>query len=91
MAGDTSKKPGRASHSYHSAWMANTRRNLGGGCAAGQYLTKLRLTKNVKNLITMFFRSNEWKETGPGWEGVVNTLRLDPDTAYHRAAPGTHG
>lgn len=55
------------------------------------YLNKLRLTKNVKDLITMFFRSNEWKETGPGWEGVVNTLRLDPDTACHCAAPGTHG
>ena len=34
------------------------------------YLTKLRLTKNVKALIKTLFRSNEWEEAGHGWEGV---------------------
>ena len=40
------------------------------------YLTKLRVTKNVKHLIKTWFRSNEWEEAGQGWEGVANTLML---------------
>ena len=40
------------------------------------YLTKLRLTKNVKALIKTLFRSNAWEEAGQGWEGVEDTLML---------------
>ncbi len=40
------------------------------------YLTKLRLTKNVKALIKTLFRSNEWEEAGQGWEGVTDRLML---------------
>jgi hypothetical protein len=40
------------------------------------YLTKLRLTKNVKALITTLFRSNGWEEAGQGWEGVTDRLTL---------------
>jgi hypothetical protein len=40
------------------------------------YLTKLRLTKNVKALIKTLFRSNEWEEAGQGWEGVEDALML---------------
>jgi hypothetical protein len=40
------------------------------------YLTKLRLTKNVKILIKTLFRSNHWEEAGQGWEGVEDTLML---------------
>jgi hypothetical protein len=40
------------------------------------YLTKLRLTKNVKALIKTLFRSNAWEEAGQGWEGVTDRLTL---------------
>lgn len=40
------------------------------------YLTKLRVTKNVKALIKTWFRSNAWEEAGQGWEGVTDRLTL---------------
>jgi hypothetical protein len=40
------------------------------------YLTKLRLTKNVKALIKTLFRSNAWEEAGLGWEGGTDRLIL---------------
>jgi hypothetical protein len=40
------------------------------------YLTKLRVTKNVKVLIKTLFRSNAWEEAGQGWEGVTDRLTL---------------
>ena len=40
------------------------------------YLTKLRLTKNVKALIKTLFRSHEWEEAGQGGEGVTDRLML---------------
>ena len=124
VVGYNPKKPGRPSHSYHSAWMANTRLALAvdvlpgnetaplhsmpgiwawldalpketrptllrGDIAYGSesvlreaeardqpYLTKLRLTKNVKAFIKTLFRSTYWEEAGQGWEGVEDTLRL---------------
>jgi hypothetical protein len=45
--------------------------------ARGQpYLTKLRLTKNVKGLIRKLFLSNNWEGAGQGWEGLEDTLKL---------------
>lgn len=45
--------------------------------ARGQpYLTKLRLTKNVKGLIRKLFHSNSWEGAGQGWEGLEDTLKL---------------
>ena len=41
------------------------------------YLTKLRLTKNVKHLIKTLFRSDDWEPAGQGWEGLDNTLTLN--------------
>ena len=124
MVGYNPKKPGRPSHSFHSALMANTRLALAvevmpgnesaplhsmpgiwawldtlpkaerpallrGDIAYGSesvlreaetrdqpYLTKLRLTKNVKNLVKKLFRSNHWEEAGQGWEGLEDTLTL---------------
>jgi hypothetical protein len=124
VVGYNPKKPGRPSHSYHSALMANTRLALAvdvlpgnetaplhsmpgiwawldalpkearpallrGDVAYGSesvlceaeardqpYLTKLRVTKNVKALIKTLFRSNAWEEAGQGWEGVEDTLML---------------
>lgn len=124
VVGYNPKKPGRPSHSYHSALMATTRLALAvdvlpgnetapvhsmpgiwawldalpkaarpavlrGDVAFGNesvlreaeareqpYLTKLRVTKNVKALIRTWFRSTEWEEAGHGWEGVEDTLRL---------------
>jgi Transposase DDE domain group 1 len=40
------------------------------------YLTKLRLTKNVKGLIKKLFRANRWEDAGQGWEGLDDTLTL---------------
>ena len=40
------------------------------------YLTKLRLTKNVKGLIKKLFRSSRWIDAGQGWEGLEDTLTL---------------
>ena len=124
VIGYNPKKPGRPSHSYHSAWMANTRLALAvdvlpgneaapihrmpgiwawldtlpkaerpallrGDVAYGSesvlreaeareqpYLTKLRLTKQVKALIKTLFRSNAWEEAGHGWEGGTDRLTL---------------
>ena len=124
VVGYNPKKPGRPSHSYHSALMANTRLALAvevmpgnetapshsmpgiwawldalpkaqrptvlrGDIAYGResvlreaeardqpYLTKLRLTKNVKRLIQTLFCSNDWEEAGQGWDGVEDTLML---------------
>jgi Transposase DDE domain group 1 len=124
VVGYNPKKPGRPSHSYHTAMMANTRlalkvevmpgnetaplHSLPGiwtwldGLAKSQrpallrgdvaygnesflreaeardqaYLTKLRLTKNVKGLIRKLFRARNWSDAGQGWEGVEDTLSL---------------
>ncbi len=124
LVGYNPKKPGRPSHSYHSALMANTRLALAVEVKAGNetapmhsmpgiwawldslpkaerpallrgdvaygsesvmreaeardqpYLTKLRLTKNVKSLIKKLFRSNGWEDAGQGWEGLEDTLTL---------------
>jgi hypothetical protein len=124
VVGYNPKKPGRPSHSYHSAMMANTRLALAvdvlpgnetaplhsmpgiwawldavpktahpavlrGDVAFGTeavlreaeardqpYLTKLRVTKNVKILIQTLFRSTAWEDAGQGWEGVDATLQL---------------
>jgi hypothetical protein len=40
------------------------------------YLTKLRLTKNVKGLIKKLFGSERWEDAGQGWEGSQDTLTL---------------
>ena len=124
LVGYNPKKPGRPSHSYHSALMANTRLALAVEVMAGNetapmhsmpgiwawldslpkaerpallrgdvaygsesvmceaeardqtYLTKLRLTKNVKGLIKKLFRSDRWEDAGQGWEGLEDTLTL---------------
>ena len=124
LLGYNPKKPGRPSHSYHSALMANTRLALAVEVMAGNetapvhsmpgiwtwldslpkaqrpallrgdvaygsesvlreaeareqpYLTKLRLTKNVKGLIKKLFRAEDWEEAGQGWEGLEDTLTL---------------
>ena len=124
VVGYNPKKPGRPSHSYHSAMMANTRLALAVEVMAGNetaplhsmpgiwawldalpkaersallrgdiaygnesvlreaeardqsYLTKLRLTKHVKDLIKKLFGSAEWQDAGQGWEGVEDTLTL---------------
>jgi len=124
LVGYNPKKPGRPSHCYHSALMANTRLALAVEVMAGNetapthsmpgiwawldslpkaerpallrgdiaygsesvmseaeardqpYLTKLRLTKNVKALIRKLFRSDEWEDAGQGWEGLEDTLTL---------------
>ena len=112
LVGYNPKKPGRPSHSYHSALMANTRLALAVEVMAGNetapmhsmpgiwarldslpkaerpallrgdvaygsesvmreaeardqpYLTKLRLTKNVKGLIKKLFGSDGWEDAG---------------------------
>lgn len=124
VVGYNPKKPGRPSHSYHSAMMANTRLALAvdvlpgnetaplhsmpgiwtwldalpkkarpavlrGDVAFGNesvlreaeardhpYLTKLRVTKNVKILIQTLFRSTAWEDAGQGWEGGEAMLQL---------------
>ncbi len=124
LVGDNPKKPGRPSHSYHSALMANTRLALAvevmpgnetaplhsmpgiwpwldslpkaerpallrGDIAYGNesvmqeaeardqpYLTKLRVTKNVKGLIKTLFYTNDWIDAGQGGEGQEDTLTL---------------
>lgn len=124
VVGYNPKKPGRPSHSYHSALMANTRLALAVEVMAGNetaplhsmpgiwawldalpkaerpavlrgdiaygnesvlreaeardqpYLTKLRLTTQVKDLIKKLFRHAGWADAGQGWEGVEATLTL---------------
>lgn len=124
VVGYNPKKPGRPSHCYHSALMANTRLALAVEVMAGNetapthsmpgiwawldslprsqrpallrgdvaygsesvmreaevreqhYLSKLRLTKNVKGLIKQLFRREEWADAGQGWEGLEDMLTL---------------
>ena len=40
------------------------------------YLTKLRLTKNVKALIKKRFGDTGWTDAGQGWEGIDDELKL---------------
>lgn len=40
------------------------------------YLTKLRLTANVKRVVRRVFRSSAWEEAGHGWEGIDAQLTL---------------
>ena len=40
------------------------------------YLSKLRLTKNVKRLIEKAFRRDDWENAGQGWEGREERLQL---------------
>ena len=40
------------------------------------YLFKLRLTKNVKNLIERAFSRGGWRDAGQGWQGQTAELRL---------------
>jgi len=40
------------------------------------YLTKLRLTKNVKRLVTKLFAHPDWEKAGQGWQGREDTLQL---------------
>lgn len=124
VVGYNPKKPGRPSHSYHSAMMANARLALrvdvtpGNASApahampgiwawldslpqnerptllrgdiaygneavlkeaevrAQHYLSKLKLTTNVKALIKKVFRNMNWENAGAGWEGVEDVLSL---------------
>ena len=124
LIGFNPKKPGRPSHCYHSALMANTRLALRVDVMAGNetapshsmpgiwtwldslsknerpqllrgdiaygnesvlsaaesrnqhYLSKLKLTQNVKRLIKELFRHECWEEAGQGWEGIEDTLLL---------------
>jgi hypothetical protein len=124
VVGYNPKKPGRPSHCYHSALMANTRLALRvevmagnatapkhsmpgiwawldalpkaerptllrGGVAYGNeavlceaeargqdYLSKLKLTSNVKRLIQKLFRQGGWDDAGQGWEGIEDSLSL---------------
>jgi len=48
------------------------------------YLFKLRLTKNVKHLITKLFNEPAWQAAGQGWEGVDSELRLSTWTKSRR-------
>lgn len=132
VVGYNPHKPGRPSHSYHSALMANTRLALAvevmpgnetapthsmpgiwawldalppserpallrGDIAYGNesvlheaelrnqpYLTKLRLTTNVKRLITRLFAHTDWEKAGQGWEGREDTLQLSGWTRARR-------
>ena len=40
------------------------------------YLTKLRLTKNVRRLVTRLFAHPDWEKAGLGWQGREDTLQL---------------
>jgi len=40
------------------------------------YLSKLRMTKNVKGLIKKLFRKDGWEDAGQGWKGLEDTLTL---------------
>lgn len=41
-----------------------------------QYLTKLRLTANVKRFITKLFREADWVDAGQGFAGAESSLKL---------------
>lgn len=43
---------------------------------AQPYLSKLKLTKNVKRYITRLFRQSGWMDAGQGWEGQNGELAL---------------
>lgn len=43
---------------------------------SAHYLTKLRLTANVKRCITKLFCEADWLEAGHGFEGAETTLKL---------------
>ncbi len=124
LVGYNPKKPGRPSHCYHSALMANTRLALRVEVMAGNetapkhsmpglwawldalpkeqrptllrgdvaygnesvlceaeardqdYLSKLKLTSNVKRLIQKLFQQGLWEDAGQGWEGIEDSLAL---------------
>ena len=124
IIGYNPKKPGRPSHCYHSALMANTRLALRVEVMAGNetapkhsmpglwawldtlpkeerptllrgdiaygnegvlceaeardqdYLSKLKLTSNVKRMIKKLFQQGLWEDAGQGWEGIEDTLAL---------------
>ena len=40
------------------------------------YLSKLKLTSNVKRLIKKLFQQGLWEDAGQGWEGIEDVLRL---------------
>ena len=40
------------------------------------YLSKLRMTRNVKGLIKKLFGKDGWEDAGQGWEGLEDTLTL---------------
>ena len=132
VVGYNPKKPGRPSHSYHSALMANTRLALRVDVMAGNetaplhsmpgiwawldslpknerptllrgdvaygneavlrdaeireqpYLSKLKLTSNVKALIKKLFRQSGWEDAGQGWEGIEDELTLSGWTRARR-------
>jgi hypothetical protein len=132
VVGYNPKKPGRPSHSYHSALMANTRLALRVDVMAGNetaplhsmpgiwawldslpknerptllrgdvaygneavlreaeireqpYLSKLKLTSNVKALIKKLFRQSGWVDAGQGWEGIEDELTLSGWTRARR-------
>ncbi len=48
------------------------------------YLTKLRLTPNVKRLITRLFAHTDWEKAGHGWTGREDTLQLSGWTRARR-------
>ncbi len=124
IIGYNPRKPGRPSHCYHSALMANTRLALRVEVMAGNetapkysmpglwawldtlakeerptllrgdiaygnegvlceaetrdqdYLSKLKLTSNVKRMIKKLFQQGLWEDAGQGWEGIEDTLAL---------------
>jgi hypothetical protein len=51
---------------------------------SAHYLTKLRLTANVKRLIERLFFSATWIEAGHGYEGAESELKLDGWTRSRR-------
>lgn len=48
------------------------------------YLSKLRLTRNVKRLIERTFSHSAWTDAGQGWEGVDERLQLTGWTKSRR-------
>jgi len=48
------------------------------------YLTKLRLSKNVKALVQRCFAGEPWADAGQGWEGCEEPLRLSGWTRTRR-------
>lgn len=49
-----------------------------------EYLFKLKITKNVKNLIEKVMLNNEWESAGQGWQGQEASLQLMGWTKYRR-------